>query len=1170
MIPISAGRATKRRKLRRRTRTVKWTSALTAAALMVGIGTLSAQAETVYEIEGAWAGSTPAIVSKGDAVVSEWRFNINDDAPAPENNTIPDVTVEFTVHNGIFTEVPAVCLTEGVTPASAISTDGTMLTCNLGDRDQGTAELLLTGIQVTGNTGDKVTVTGTIGDKTATTPELDIENTFAMDMKWDQGNPVSTQNGTYQMLSFPWSLRHSPGGEPGPTSVTFRVTVTGGSVVVRPAANGGGCTEITSNQPGHPYSGTSGSSTDRAPFPTCTMTRVGSTNQFDIVISDIDYSKTVLPVKDSTGIDLPTDWDVVAAGMIHFRMTYSSPGTLNISANTPIYTSVSDVSVTDDPSNNTNAVGYARGYWTGGWVLDRLNPPMGGSPWTNTFRQIAGQPVLAKSGVIPPQSTGTTTELCHILDSKYVTFEWAQVGTISGGVVTPYAGTQPTLWYYTGTGTNNNLNPDHANYNPNGWQCNSSFSSSDWSTTPPADLSTVKALRVSIPYGLEVTTAAAELWVQSTIKPGVAVPQDIWTWTSYRIGTYWYHENRETAASQRPPGGTATPGLRYPFTGPGRDVLRVVGARPVIDKVVGQPETIPGATVDYTLKYRAEAVANTVLPEYTLVDVLPLNTTYVPGSATIAPTSITTLSDGRTELKWVFDDVSTNSDYYMHYKLVVSDEAEPGQIFTNTATASIGDQNASDSAGVRIREDGFTLITKTALQDTVPQVAGVAHGGWVVRLTSKDSVRQDFTDTIDVLPYVGDDRGTDFTGSYQLEGPIDVTNMPGATVYYTTADPSTISDDPKDPSNGAPNNVAGNTVGWSETFTPDATAVRVIGGQLPPSATQSFTINIVTTGASYEDVYVNRAQTVTNRTNLVMRTSDRFDIAATKSLTIKKYVQDAEGEWHDAQNIDDYPGFAQGASLNYRLVVTNTGDIPLQNVTITDDKVKLADLDPLPAGLGAGAVIAELLPGAENAVAIEYSVPLAGVAVGQTLINIACAAVPDDAEVEDSCDPAGVKVLPSSLAWTKIASGSEVRLAGSEWELTPVDSDGEPTGAAITVTDCIAPSAIECQDEIDRDNRAGEFLVTDLEAGRYMLVETIAPTGYVLDSTPRFIEVAGDTVIDEPIENEQQDALVIPLTGGTSADLFLIIGGLVAALTALVLVIRIRARRREDAQAVTW
>src|SRR5690606_23139028 len=130
---------------------------------------------------------------------------------------------------------------------------------------------------------------------------------------------------------------------------------------------------------------------------------------------------------------------------------------------------------------------------------------------------------------------------------------------------------------------------------------------------------------------------------------------------------------------------------------------------------------------------------------------------------------------------------------------------------------------------------------------------------------SQDPTTQDFTDVIDILPYVGDERGTSYSGDYVLTG---VEAVDGATVYYTTTDPAVLSDDPADSSNGQAGDVADNTVGWTTDFTPEATAVRVIGPELPAGESHQFTIGILTDGAEAGDVFVNRAQGRAENTRL--------------------------------------------------------------------------------------------------------------------------------------------------------------------------------------------------------------------------------------------------------------------------------------------------------------
>ncbi|MGM1018767.1 MAG: SpaA isopeptide-forming pilin-related protein [Actinomycetota bacterium] len=1118
----------------------------------------AAQAATVYEIEGQWQEPAPAELSSGDAVVSEWRFNINDDSAAPTNDPVDDVTVTFTAQNSVFTALPSVCLTEGVEPVSTISADGHTLVCNLGTRDQGTAELMLTGLEVDGSTGDTVTVSGSIGGVDAVLPEIPIMNTFAMDMKFDGGRPASTRADTRQEVDFPWSLRHAPGSAAGPNSVSYDLTLSstaGNTITAVPA----GCVVQDSTQAGHPHSGGGEPAAETAPFPTtCTLTGIG-TNRVRLTLTGIDYSKTLRPSLDSAGNDLPAAWDVVAAGLVKLQFTYTDATVTSLEASAPTYTSELGTTSVDDATNNTNSVASTRGVWTGGWSLNTLDPPVQGSVWTDTYRTLAGQPVRSLSGVRPPLPGETqSTQVCTVVDSRYVDVTDAALGTVSDGEVTPYPGVQ--YQYYTGTGTANNLNPAHANYNPNTFTCDGG----GWTSTRPADMSTVRAVKAILTptVGASFPGAIGYLYVDSQVKPTVAVGQDIWTWTSFTLngGTSWFNTHRSMSAADVPLSGVVTPDSRYPFTGGGRDVLRIIAATPQIQKAVDQKETVPGATVNYTLTYRAEAPVDTEIDELVMRDLLPAGMEYVAGSASTPPTSITGQN-----LEWIFADVPTNTEFVVTFSARIPGDADPGDSFVNTATADVGGIVVDASASTLIRDGGYTMLTKTAAESKVPHDDGTAEDSWTVRISSQDTRTQTFTDTVDVLPYNGDGRGTSFTGDYVLSAPVDA--VAGATVYYTTVDPATLVDDPADASNGSAGDVSGNTVGWSTTFDENATAVRVIGPALAPSEAQEFTIAVITEGATFEDVYVNRAEARSDRTELVMRTSSRFEIGAVNSVALKKYVQDSEGEWRDANDVDDYPQFHTGSPLTYRLVVTNTGDETLQDLVITDDRVDLAALDPLPVGLAAGATIPELLPGADNAVTIEYQVELTERPDGGYLVNTACVA-PEDAPapepgepapVEESCDPAGVEVLPSSLSWEKVSVENGTRLEGSEWELTPVDGADEPTGSSLAIVDCVASDASECTGE-DVNPEAGLITVNPLEDGRYRLVETRAPAGFALDPTPRFIDVLGETALSEAIENELAEGPSIPLTGGLGSLGFWVGSGTLIALMTVGLLWQRRRR----------
>ena len=85
-----------------------------------------------------------------------------------------------------------------------------------------------------------------------------------------------------------------------------------------------------------------------------------------------------------------------------------------------------------------------------------------------------------------------------------------------------------------------------------------------------------------------------------------------------------------------------------------------------------------------------------------------------------------------------------------------------------------------------------------------------------------------------------------------------------------------------------------------------------------------------------------------------------------------------------------------------------------------------------------------------------------------------------------------------------------------------------------------------------------------MDHGSYQLIETKAPTGYVLDATPRTITIStqGQVVALGNISNRKSAVPAIPFTGGSAADTFLIGGGAVLGITALVVTIQAYRRRR--------
>lgn len=1007
---IGSKRSGPRRKAR------KWvalaSAATIAASLFVGA---PAFATPESEIVTRWAEGTPASSSMGQLVNAEVRINVNDDQPAPGNSTVENFTATFATSQGRFAALPESCLTSGVNPVSSISADGSTIVCNFGTQHEGTALALQVPIEVTGVGGQQLTFDASVRDVSAPQLTHEIVSNFMMDLSISQPSALQTRTGDTRSMQFEYSLSWGRDSEVGPDSVSYVLTATPTTGTLSSIS---ACAPFTNQLPsGHPNSGAGSPPERTAPFADCAITRIGATNQFIMVLSNIDYSLTQVPTESSGDSLLPTDRYAVASGKFVVDVLAADGGSVDLTVNTPTYESVDGNISVDDPSNNiADKAWLNRGLWTSSW--NRFYSGSGGGPFDDTYRVAPGTTVRSSTYFDQeaqqlPLTDAQVLALCTILDNKYVDYADAQAVSQPGTA----APADATFRWYVGS-TQAALDPDSASYSPGSLNNCGQLSGGSWVTTQPTNLASIQAVRLDIPFGSAKQYLTNQLQVEQTIQMDAPVGMDVWQFSSNFIGgTGWGPADANVGVI------TPVPDARYTHTNGTRDILRIVGVTPSLEKTVDSTALRPGTPATYTLTYAANggASAPETVDDYQIIDELPAGLAFVEGSADPAPT--VTVVGGAQVLTWELDAVTTNTSHTITYQAVTNEDAVPGQRLENAAHAVVQGRTSAESvATVTITTDGRTIIGKSADQEFIPNVDGNGNGSgsWTVTLRSEDPIVQSFTDVIDILPYIGDGRGTSFNGTYAITG---VTATDAETVYYTTADPADVTDDPADPSNGSAGDVTGNTVGWTATAPADlssVTAVRVIGGDLVPSAVRSFRINIETQGAAAGDVYVNRAQGRAEHTELVMRTSAPTTVSAFYAYDLKKYVLGADEEWHDAQdeNEADWPMLPAGSEAQYKFVVTNTGQGDLTEIVVTDPLLNEEwVIDSLPTG--------------ESVESKSYAYDLTGID-SDPLRNEACAVapLPDDAtqeELAQPCDEANLRVGGYTVSKTSDpASGTTV------------------------------------------------------------------------------------------------------------------------------------------------
>lgn len=266
-------------------------------------------------------------------------------------------------------------------------------------------------------------------------------------------------------------------------------------------------------------------------------------------------------------------------------------------------------------------------------------------------------------------------------------------------------------------------------------------------------------------------------------------------------------------------------------------------------------------------------------------------------------------------------------------------------------------------------------------------------------------------------------------------------------------------------------------------------------------------------------------------------------------------------EWSKTNDAGDGVLVAPGDTVVYTISVTNTGTVDSAEFSAVDDLSDVVDdatfdedsivIDP--SGLGTA-----VYDPAEEALTWTGALP-----AGQTVEVSYAVTVGDNAagELRNAFfDTTVVNPVSASLQWNKVDDTAEAnRLAGAEWELTPLDSNGVPAGEAIVIVDCVDDPCVGS----DTNPEPGQFLIDGLAPGDYRLVETKAPFGFVLDPTPLVVTVLGTaavTVIDD-IVNSQQGVPVLPFTGGLGSEHLMLIGA-VLLLLMLVFAVWHRMRRR--------
>ena len=1061
-----------------------------AVLAVVAVGVVASPANavpTVHEITADWADSpAPTDAPYGVTRTAEFHINTNDATDPYTNDPVNNVRATLTATSGTFASIPAVCQTKGVTPASAISNNGTVLLCNLGTVDEGTASIIQAPVKSSGTVGSKLSVSATVTSDSATasagpaaTPQLPITGSHGMDLvlsapnqNYQQTLVPSRSGGSRPSVMVDYGVAMTAGSMPGPSTYSFTVDLAVSVPGQLPGLQWEGCASVdnSAQATGIPYSATNFA--NRTNTPTCSIS--GSGTHYTVTLSGLDYSLQHVPTIDSLGNAVPSTTNFIAAGQLIFSYTTQISQSTGVTFTaTPNQFTFSD-GVTQPETNTTNDASGTTLVLPGAFAISwQGSPTAGRSPWDANLFAAPGE---AENLTFPWPAAGTSTNpgpysladqplgsqadsvtwsaytgaggadmagSCSMVQNPQAFVpEWADFVGVDGASYTNLATAH--IWYRT----------DAINTKTETCGEPVGVAGSPWTAAPiPAGCTSGPEISpaysddkciVSLPAGV---TAVKMTWnpavdkqahhmlrVWGYVPPTAPVGAESWT-----VGAFNAPYNTSTVF----PGGYPTlnnyinistntnvyaniPGSTYgPNTNGQRDAMRIQGPDGVITKTTPDTTAEAGVPVTYNLTAESDsAVQSPPAQTFTVTDTLPTGMTYDTGSGTPTP-ALSTNGSGQQVLTYTFTNVAANTAQPITYQAstAVGSAIAPGTVLTNTAEIDVpGDNRAvavrQATASVTVPNSGATTLGKSS-EDGVLSFYGDSSA-WDLTINSQDPISSPFTDTIDVLPYLGDGRGTTIGGSYTIGT---VTAPAGATVYYTGALASSLSLDPRSASNGAtPGSVTGNTVGWSTTKPANVTGIRIIGPALAPGATQSVRITYATpAGADCAapepgdnkpgQVMVNSATTIAGHTALPMRSSASTTIGDCYAVDIQKYVLRPGGDptndadWLDADTAAQYPQYAVGEAVPYRIVVTNKGTGVLTNVVVTDPTLSACSY-----------TVATLAVGGSAAQECTSTA-----AIGTTVNTASVTTSPPDGGTLTGQDPAGI-VVPSPYTVSKTAS----------------------------------------------------------------------------------------------------------------------------------------------------
>ncbi len=538
----------------------------------------------------------------------------------------------------------------------------------------------------------------------------------------------------------------------------------------------------------------------------------------------------------------------------------------------------------------------------------------------------------------------------------------------------------------------------------------------------------------------------------------------------------------------------------------------------------------------------------------TVTNTLPYGLTYVPGSSSMGDPEITNV-DGVTTLVWKIYNCTVNEPIEaITFRAHIDEESPDGTSYTNTAVISApqvdkrAEEKRKSSYTIEVINLASHRLYKIAINQVIEK-GDVLHYQ-VTYKNNTDGIITGFQ-LLDILPYNGDQRGSDFNGTYKLKT-LNITRYASNNslieddeiVAYYTNDEYARGITSKDESIG--------DMRWksvsSDNVNDYATAIA-LKGRVKSQEKILIDIYLEPENNSPKDVYVNNTSAQTNLiTDEIISSNVKISVVSRKIDGIVWYDTNANGIKDEDEKLASDINISITNSLGEQ--VKDVYGNMLSDIKTDDNgyycfeylpkdiyyiKVKIPDDTYM---------LTEKQVGENNEINSKFNVESSESDQITKLNSI------DLPELTVSNVNAGFVKIEGSIEITKVDKEDNSKvIEGATFKVERIDESGD------------VDNTFEAQEKTTGED--GKVKFEELEVGKYRVTETKAPEGYELLEKSKEVEITGENR-DIKLIAENELKLELPETGSISYAIVISTIGVVIIILAVVLNIQHKKKKVKD------